>query len=130
MSEDSKSLSAQYDKKLFGNKFEGFQDEGEEIEYEKQVESKPLDITEETLKPISHESYLIKLHRPKVENHGQSSYLELTSETYTKNSEKEKLILCYAENFRQKYDTTHQGRKPLLLACNNEFGIQVKYFFN
>lgn len=50
-------------------------------------------------------------------------------EKYTKNSEKEKLSLLYAENFRRQFIHMFPNRRPLLLAADNECGLQV-FFYN
>jgi hypothetical protein len=46
-------------------------------------------------------------------------------ESYRSNSEKEELILTYAENFRRQYHHIYRDRKPLLLRPMNECGIPV-----
>lgn len=44
---------------------------------------------------------------------------------YRENSDKEKLLLWHAENFRRQFHVLYPHRRPLLLACDNEFGVQV-----
>lgn len=45
--------------------------------------------------------------------------------SYYTNSNKERLVLAYAENFRRQFLFHHKFRKPLLLQCLNECGLQV-----
>lgn len=45
--------------------------------------------------------------------------------SYKKNSEKEQLLLWYAENFRRQFSNTFPYRRPLLIACENECNVQV-----
>ncbi|XP_063978455.1 dynein regulatory complex subunit 7 isoform X2 [Diachasmimorpha longicaudata] len=44
--------------------------------------------------------------------------------SYRTTTEKEKLLLWYAENFRKQFHAICTDRRPLLLACDNECGIQ------
>lgn len=131
MSETSKSFSDEYWEKTIESKFEGHCGGGEsdkidyEIEEKEQVDLKPVKITEETLKRIRQQLCLIKLGLPKVELDQESSYLKLLPETYSQNSQKEKVLLWYAENFRRQFHQIYRDRKPLLMACDNECGIQV-----
>ncbi|XP_051166732.1 dynein regulatory complex subunit 7 isoform X2 [Leptopilina boulardi] len=140
MSEASKSYSGEYcDKSKFeeGHCISG--GESDKIDYEtkekEQVDLKSVKITEETLKRICQQLCLIKLGFPsKVEldqkssssssSSSFSSYLKLVPETYSQNSEKEKVLLWYAENFRRQFHYIYRNRKPLLMACDNECGIQ------
>ena len=50
-------------------------------------------------------------------------------ESYRSNSEKEELILTYAENFRRQYHHIYRDRKPLFLCPTNECGIPVPTVF-
>jgi hypothetical protein len=45
--------------------------------------------------------------------------------SYIQNSNKEKLLLWYTENFRRQYHFVYKARKPLFLAAENECGLQV-----
>lgn len=45
---------------------------------------------------------------------------------YSTWTEKEKLLLVYAENFRRKFNQAYKLRQPLMLAPKNECGIQVR----
>lgn len=49
------------------------------------------------------------------------SYYSLTS--------KERLLLLFAENFRQQYRVMYPNRKPCVLAVKNECEIEVKVRF-
>lgn len=84
----------------------------------------PLDITLKDLKQISEELGLIKLCWPEL---SEVNFEDRTNfpDTYLKNSNKEKLLLLYAENFRRQFCYKYPERKPLLLACDNECGMQV-----
>lgn len=84
----------------------------------------PLDITLKDLKQISDELGLIKLCWPEL---SEVNFEDRTNfpDTYLKNSNKEKLLLLYAENFRRQFCYKYPERKPLLLACDNECGMQV-----
>ncbi|CAG9128328.1 unnamed protein product [Plutella xylostella] len=44
--------------------------------------------------------------------------------SYYTNSKKERLLLAYAENFRQQYHFHFKNRLPLLLEAPNECGLQ------
>lgn len=46
-------------------------------------------------------------------------------EKYFTWTEKEQLLLVFAESFRKKFNEKYNYRKPLLLAPKNECGIQV-----
>jgi hypothetical protein len=46
-------------------------------------------------------------------------------ESYRTNSEKEKLILTFVENFRRQYHYIYRDRKPLFLNPINECGVPV-----
>ncbi|XP_033218246.1 dynein regulatory complex subunit 7-like [Belonocnema kinseyi] len=120
MSEETKSFSGEY---VDGCESE-FEEKIDQESVEEQVDSERAEITEETLKRIQRELCLIKLCWPKIEIDQESEYLRLLPEIYSRNSEKEKLLLWYAENFRRQYHTIYKNRKPLLLACENECGIQ------
>ncbi|CAK1550437.1 unnamed protein product [Leptosia nina] len=45
--------------------------------------------------------------------------------SYYTNTNKERLILSYAENFRRQFQFHYKLRKPLLLQAPNECGLQV-----
>lgn len=83
-----------------------------------------LQITEELIKQTQQELCLIKLCWPEVDL-SKDRYLETLSTSYCTLSGKEKLLAWYAENFRQQFSAKYPDRKPLLLACENECGVQV-----
>jgi hypothetical protein len=53
-------------------------------------------------------------------------------ESYKQNTNKEKLVLAYAENFRKQYIHLYreQNRKPLLLNPVNELQVEVIFLFS
>ena len=128
MSEESRSFSGEYGE-VFEDQYQGFHREKiDHVSLEEQVDSEVpeiVEITQETLRRIQRELCLIKLCWPKTQIEPESEYLKLAPVTYSRNNQKEKLLLWYAENFRRQYHTIYKNRKPLLLACNNECGIQV-----
>ncbi|XP_046401931.1 dynein regulatory complex subunit 7 [Ischnura elegans] len=79
-----------------------------------------VNITIEHLKEVAFESGLIHLTWP-LEGRAES---DTFPESYCSNNNKEKLLLWYAENFRRQYHFVHIERKPLLLAVENECGVQ------
>ncbi|XP_045466856.1 dynein regulatory complex subunit 7 isoform X1 [Harmonia axyridis] len=83
----------------------------------------PVDLTYEHLKQVEGELGLIKLCWPEATNPEFEDRLHFP-ETYTKNSEKEKMLLFTAENFRREFRYKFPNRKQLFLACNNECKIQ------
>ncbi|XP_034941231.1 dynein regulatory complex subunit 7-like [Chelonus insularis] len=83
---------------------------------------KHLNVTKEQLKQIKKDLGLIRLSWPNVQL--DDLFLVQLPESYRTNTEKEKLLLWYAENFRKQYHTIFPDRKPLVLACNNECGVQ------
>ncbi len=46
-------------------------------------------------------------------------------ESYRTNSEREKLILTFVENFRRQYHYIYRDRKPLFLNPINDCGVPV-----
>lgn len=86
----------------------------------------PCDLTLEHLKQISYELGLIKLCWPEIMHPTFEDRINFP-ESYLKNSDKEKLLLLYTENFRQQFCHRHPHRKPLFLACENECGMQVGF---
>ncbi|KAI5697170.1 hypothetical protein M8J75_006164 [Diaphorina citri] len=45
-------------------------------------------------------------------------------ETYLRNTDKEKLLIWYCENFRRQYSSRYPLRRPLVMALENECGVQ------
>ncbi|XP_066590690.1 dynein regulatory complex subunit 7 [Prorops nasuta] len=104
---------------------EAFKDDGEEygeIGGKKIAES--WRITEGTLKDIERDLCLIRLCWPEKNDFANDSYLSMLPKTYFNVSDKERLLLWEAENFRMQYHMIYKDRKPLLLACENECGAQ------
>ncbi|XP_024935995.1 dynein regulatory complex subunit 7 [Cephus cinctus] len=110
----------------------GASDEGfEEVEYvpedesPKQVILTRLAISQEMLKRVERELGLIRLCWPTEDIILDSVVEEELPVSYKENNNKERLLLWYAENFRKQYHTIYRDRKPLLMVCENESGIQV-----
>lgn len=81
-------------------------------------------ITREMIKETQQALCLIKLCWPEIDR-TKDLYLKMLPNSYCTLSDKEKLLAWYAENFRQQFQAKYPGRKPLLLACENECKIQV-----
>lgn len=84
----------------------------------------PIEITTAILKQIHQELCLVRLSWPDISCYDDTNEKYLPS-SYSSNSDKEKLLLWYAENFRKQYHAIYKDRKPLLFARDNECGIQV-----
>ncbi|XP_050486507.1 dynein regulatory complex subunit 7-like [Bombus huntii] len=82
-----------------------------------------LEITRERIQEVQQELCLIKLCWPEVDR-TKDLYLKTLPNSYCSVSDKEKLLAWYAENFRQQFHVKYPNRKPLLLACENECGVQ------
>lgn len=120
--EASVDSQAQSESKKSDEFDDDYEDEFEESQ-EDEGDRAPVDITEDTLKQIERELCLVRLCWPRVEL--EDPYLAQLPESYRTNSDKEKLLMWYAENFRKQYHTIYKDRKPLLLVCDNECGVQV-----
>ncbi|GLH07723.1 Coiled-coil domain-containing protein 135 [Gryllus bimaculatus] len=83
-------------------------------------ETGPRKITPKLLKNIANELGLIHLCWPLQAPEDAKKF----PPSYYENNSKEKLILLYAENFRQQFHFIFPDRKPLLLAADNECGLQ------
>ncbi|GJQ81044.1 hypothetical protein Trydic_g21853 [Trypoxylus dichotomus] len=83
----------------------------------------PVDLNLEHLKQIANELGLISLCWPDIK---EVTFENRTNfpESYLKNTNKEKLLLFYAENFRRQFHYKYPNRKPLFLAADNECGQQ------
>lgn len=90
--------------------------------------SSELTVTKDHIKEINYELGLITLCWPEIQNPVFENRSQFP-ESYYKNSEKEKLTLLYAENFRRQFVYTFPNRKQLILAADNELGVQV-YIYN
>lgn len=88
----------------------------------------PVDLTLEHLKEIENKLGLIRLCWPKLDK--DVIFEERTNfpKSYLENNSKDRCLLLYAENFRRQYCFKYPHRKPLLLACDNECGMQVAIF--
>ncbi|KAJ3638615.1 hypothetical protein MTP99_001965 [Tenebrio molitor] len=84
----------------------------------------PVDLTLKDLTHIANELGLIKLCWPEIESPEFENRVNFP-ESYLQNSNKEKLLLLYTENFRRQFSYKFPNRKQLLLASNNECGMQV-----
>ncbi|XP_021925034.1 dynein regulatory complex subunit 7 isoform X2 [Zootermopsis nevadensis] len=80
-------------------------------------------IKEKHLKRIASKLGHIKLYWPQqlIPDIDQWKHYPLS---YVQNSNKEKLLLWYTENFRRQYHFVHKDRRPLFLAAQNECGLQ------
>lgn len=86
-------------------------------------------ITQGMLDRVHRQLGLIELCWPKINGNKENVYFNNLPESYSVVSNKEKLLLWYAENFRKQYHMVYKDRKPLLLACKNECDVQVGIFF-
>ncbi|CAH1365697.1 unnamed protein product [Tenebrio molitor] len=83
----------------------------------------PVDLTLKDLTHIANELGLIKLCWPEIESPEFENRVNFP-DSYLQNSNKEKLLLLYTENFRRQFSYKFPNRKQLLLASNNECGMQ------
>ena len=51
---------------------------------------------------------------------------EIVPESYTKNSNIEKLVILCAENFIEQFQVKYPNRRQLILIPQNECGVQVR----
>ncbi|KOC64736.1 Coiled-coil domain-containing protein lobo [Habropoda laboriosa] len=99
----------------------------EEKEYRRETITSYKDslrTTEELIRETQEELCLIKLCWPEVDR-TKDLYLKTLPSSYCTLSDKEKLLAWYAENFRQQFHAKYPTRRPLLLVCENECGLQV-----
>lgn len=82
---------------------------------------------EEILRQVQRELCLVKLCWPDVPI-TKDLYVRSLPDTYRRVSDKERLLLWYAENFRRQIHAKDASRRPLLLACENECGVQVSLY--
>ncbi|KAG5331460.1 DRC7 protein, partial [Acromyrmex heyeri] len=78
----------------------------------------------EILQQLQRELCLIKLCWPDVSIMTEDLYVQSLPNTYHCVNDKERLLLWYAENFRRQFHAKYANRRPLLLACENECGVQ------
>ncbi|XP_032674719.1 dynein regulatory complex subunit 7-like [Odontomachus brunneus] len=84
----------------------------------------PSRTMEETLRQVQRELCLIRLCWPEVLPTTETLYARSLPDAYRCVNDKERLLLWYAENFRRQFHARHTDRRPLLLACENECGVQ------
>ncbi|KAL6264073.1 hypothetical protein P5V15_004152 [Pogonomyrmex californicus] len=95
----------------------GYPGDGREIE-------RPVRTVDEILRQVQRELCLIKLCWPDVPPITEDLYARSLPDSYRCVSDKERLLLWYAENFRRQVQVKHKNRRPLMLACANECGVQ------
>lgn len=84
--------------------------------------------TEQILRQVQRELCLIKLCWSDIPI-TKDPYAQSLPDTYRCVTDKERLLLWYAENFRRQIHAKDANRRPLLLACENECGVQVSKIF-
>lgn len=87
----------------------------------------PVELSLDHLKQIANELGLIRLCWPDISKDITFESRANFPDSYLKNTNKEKLLLFYAENFRRQFHYKYPNRKPLFLAADNECGQQVTY---
>ncbi|XP_078033957.1 dynein regulatory complex subunit 7 [Augochlora pura] len=75
------------------------------------------------IKEAQQELGMIKLCWPEPDLR-EDVYLRTLPRSYNTVSDKEKVLAWYAENFRRQFHMKYPDRKPLLLVCENECGMQ------
>lgn len=88
--------------------------------------AEPIELTIEHVKQIQAELGIIRLCWPDIiepEFEGRRDF----PSSYTRNTNKEKLLLLYAENFRRQFHCKFPQRTALFLAAANECGLQVSF---
>ncbi|XP_018375480.1 PREDICTED: dynein regulatory complex subunit 7-like [Trachymyrmex cornetzi] len=85
---------------------------------------KSTSTVEEILQQVQRELCLIKLCWPDVAIITEDLYVRSLPNTYRCVNDKERLLLWYAENFRRQFHAKYSNRRPLLLACENEYRVQ------
>lgn len=84
----------------------------------------PIDLTIDIVDKMQKELGIISLCWPdlkEVKFEDRTTFLE----SYLKNTDKEKLLLLYTENFRRQFVSKFPKRKPLFLSASNICGMQV-----
>lgn len=90
----------------------------------KNVELEPEQLTPAHIKQVANELGLITLSWPPIDIPTFENRKKWPN-SYIENSKKEKLALLFAENFRRQYINLYPNRRQLVLAVDNECGIQV-----
>jgi len=80
---------------------------------------------EKILQQVQRELCLIKLCWTDIPRVTEDLYSRSLPDSYKSVSNKERLLLWYAENFRRQFHAKYASRRPLLMACENECRIQV-----
>ncbi|KAK2581701.1 hypothetical protein KPH14_002188 [Odynerus spinipes] len=131
---ESKNWKEYYEKEEEEDEDEDEEDEDEDEHEDKEQDAdsydfyragRPSTITREVLEDIERELGLIQLCWPEKDL-GEDDYLSTLPDSYCTVSDKERLLLWHAENFRKQFHFKYKDRKPLLLACENECGMQVR----
>lgn len=84
-------------------------------------------VTNENLRNIRNRLGIIDLSFAQVD---KDQFLDKYPVNYFTWTEKEQLLLVFAENFRRQFNDLYKLRRPLLLAPRNECGIQVNSRLN
>lgn len=80
---------------------------------------------EKILRQVQRELCLIKLCWPDISRTTDFYSRSVVPDTYQSVSNKERLLLWHAENFRRQFHAKHASRRPLLMVCENECEVQV-----
>ncbi|XP_059610978.1 coiled-coil domain-containing protein lobo [Phlebotomus argentipes] len=80
-------------------------------------------MTTDELREVKKQIGIIDVSFPEVKNPKFEDFSDFPQSYWTL-TPKEKLILMFAENFRQQHNEKHIDRMPLVLAPKNECGIQ------
>ncbi|CAK1583836.1 unnamed protein product [Parnassius mnemosyne] len=81
-------------------------------------------LTKESLNNAIYELGIVNLCWPEIEEPVFETRTCFPKSYYT-NTDKERLLLAYAENFRRQFQFHYKFRRPLLLQAPNECGMQV-----
>ncbi|XP_020707821.2 dynein regulatory complex subunit 7 isoform X1 [Athalia rosae] len=107
-----------------GDEYDDREEKSEEEEAEEEDEESvgPIEITGAILGQIERELCVVRLAWPDITREDRRG--KNLPASYRSTSDKEKLLLWYAENFRRQYRALYPDRKPPLLARDNECGTQ------
>lgn len=89
------------------------------------VEESAVRITPVSIKKANDDLGKISLCWPEIDTPPEFENRTDFPESYYKNSNKEKLALLYAENFRRQCNHFYPDCKQLVLVAENECGLQV-----
>lgn len=90
--------------------------------YGQRVNAEPLNV--ETLTNVIYELGIIPLCWPVISDPHFENRTCLP-ESYYKNNDKERILLAFAENFRQQYIWKYPTCRPLIFEAPNDCGLQV-----